>query len=90
MFTSFFIGYNISIDSIIQSLYKLGIMGKLKTRHSAKKRFRKTVNGNFIRRRAFKGHLLEKKSAKRKRALSHHMTVSFGDSLALRSMLPYL
>jgi large subunit ribosomal protein L35 len=65
-------------------------MGKLKTRHSAKKRFRKTINGLFIRRRAFKGHLLEKKSSKRKRALSNHMVVSFGDSIALRSMLPYL
>lgn len=65
-------------------------MGKLKTRHSAKKRFRKTVNGNFIRRRAFKGHLLEKKSSKRKRNLSRQMKVSFGDSIALHSMLPYL
>jgi large subunit ribosomal protein L35 len=65
-------------------------MSKLKTRRSAKKRFRKTVNGNFIRRRAFKGHLLEKKSSKRKRDLSKHMKVSFGDSIALRSMLPYV
>jgi large subunit ribosomal protein L35 len=65
-------------------------MGKLKTRHSAKKRFRKTANGDFLRRRAFKGHLLEKKSSKRKRNLSRHLVVSFGDSLALRSMLPYL
>ena len=40
-------------------------MGKLKTRHSAKKRFRRTVSGKFVRRRAFKGHLLEKKSSKR-------------------------
>lgn len=65
-------------------------MYKLKTRHSARKRFRKTVNGHFIRRRAFKGHLLEGKSAKRKRNLSRTIKVSFGDSLALRSMLPYL
>ena len=65
-------------------------MGKLKTRHSAKKRFRKTVNGYFVRRRAFKGHLLEKKSSKRKRSLSQKMIESFGDSLALRSMLPYI
>jgi large subunit ribosomal protein L35 len=65
-------------------------MYKLKTRHSAKKRFRKTVTGKFIRRRAFKGHLLEKKSSKRKKNLSRLMVVSFGDSIALRSMLPYL
>ena len=65
-------------------------MGKLKTRHLAKKRFRRTVSGKFVRRRAFKGHLLEKKSSKRKRGLSQHMVVFFGDSIALRSMLPYL
>ncbi len=65
-------------------------MYKLKTRPSAKKRFRKTVTGKFIRRRAFKGHLLEKKSSKRKKNLSRLMVVSFGDSIALRSMLPYL
>jgi large subunit ribosomal protein L35 len=65
-------------------------MNKLKTRHSAKKRFRKTTNGHFIRRRAFKGHLLEKKSSKRKRNLSQTIRVTFGDSLALRSMMPYL
>nr|BDA98868.1 ribosomal protein L35 [Chroomonas debatzensis] len=65
-------------------------MGKLKTRSSAKKRFRKTANGLFIRRRAFKGHLLGKKSTKRKRALSQKMVVCFGDSQCLKSMLPYL
>ena len=48
------------------------------------------MNGLFMRRKAFKGHLLEKKSSKRKRGLSNHMAVSFGDSIALRSMLPYL
>ncbi len=85
-FTSFFISYNININFVKINTH----MGKLKTRHSAKKRFRKTVTGLFIRRRAFKGHLLEKKSSKRKRALSNHMVVFFGDSLALRSMLPYL
>ena len=35
-------------------------MPKIKTRKSALKRFRKTVTGKFIRRKAFKGHLLEK------------------------------
>ena len=65
-------------------------MTKLKTRHSAKKRFNKTVTGKYIRRKAFKGHLLEKKSSKRKRNLSQKIQVSFGDSLALRSMMPYL
>jgi large subunit ribosomal protein L35 len=36
-------------------------MPKIKTRKSALKRFKKTVTGKFMRRKAFKGHLLEKK-----------------------------
>lgn len=65
-------------------------MPKLKTRKSVLKRFKKTVSGKFIRRKASKGHLLEKKSAKRKRTLSQKAVVSFGESLVLRSLLPYL
>ena len=44
-------------------------MPKIKTRKSALKRFRKTPTGKFMRKKAFKGHLLEKKSAKRKKSL---------------------
>ena len=65
-------------------------MPKLKTKKSVLKRFKKTVKGKFMRRRAFKGHLLTKKSAKRKRSLSQKAVVSFGESLVLRSLLPYL
>ena len=65
-------------------------MPKLKTSKSAKKRFRKTSTGKFMRRRAFKGHILEKKTSKRKRNLSRKMVVSFGESLVLRTMLPYM
>jgi large subunit ribosomal protein L35 len=64
-------------------------MNKLKTRHSAQKRFRRTPNGNFIRKKAFRGHLLEKKSSKRKRHLIKYVKVSFRDQDNLRSMLPY-
>lgn len=65
-------------------------MTKIKTSKSAKKRFRKTTNGFFLHKRAFKGHLLGHKSSKRKRFLSQRMVVTSGDSKALRSMLPYL
>lgn len=65
-------------------------MPKIKTSRAAKKRFKKTRNGLFIRKRAFKGHLLESKSTKRKRALSQKMVVCWGDSQCLRTMLPYL
>jgi large subunit ribosomal protein L35 len=42
-------------------------MPKMKTSSAAKKRFRLTASGKVVRRRAFKSHLLEHKSAKRRR-----------------------
>ncbi len=42
-------------------------MPKLKSHKGAAKRFKVTGNGKIKIRRAFKGHILEKKSAKRKR-----------------------
>jgi ribosomal protein L35 len=42
-----------------------------------------------MRKQAFKAHILEKKSAKRKAALSRRMVVFKGDAVALRSMIPY-
>lgn len=65
-------------------------MPKIKTSRSAQKRFKKTRSGLFIRKRAFKGHLLEHKSQKRKRALSQKLVVCFGDSRCLKTMLAYL
>jgi len=43
-----------------------------------------------MRKKAGKGHILEKKSSKRKRCLSQKAVVSFGHSLVLPSLLPYL
>ena len=43
-------------------------MPKMKTKTAAKKRFKLTGTGKVTRRRAFKSHLLEHKSAKRRRA----------------------
>ena len=42
-------------------------MPKMKTSSAAKKRLRITAGGKVMRRRAFKSHLLEHKSAKRLR-----------------------
>ena len=44
-------------------------MPKLKTRKGVKKRFKITATGKVLKHQAFKGHLLSKKSKKRKRAL---------------------
>jgi large subunit ribosomal protein L35 len=42
-------------------------MPKMKTSSAAKRRLRLSANGKVMRRRAFKSHLLERKSAKRLR-----------------------
>ena len=44
-------------------------MPKLKTHSGAKKRFKLTKNGKVKRAHAYKSHILNKKSTKRKRAL---------------------
>lgn len=65
-------------------------MPKVKTRRSAAKRFRTTGSGKIVRRRAFKNHLLQHKSTKRKRDLSKLTIVDERDEGNVRLMLPYL
>jgi large subunit ribosomal protein L35 len=62
-------------------------MPKLKVRKAAKKRYKQIGPRKFIRKRAFKGHILEKKSPKRKRNLSNSMVVNEKDTKAIRRML---
>ena len=64
-------------------------MPKLKTRKAAAKRYKVTGNSNFLRRHAFKGHLLMKKSNKQKRKLSQTICVNTSDTNAIKLMLPY-
>ena len=46
-------------------------MPKVKTNSSAKKRFKVTGSGKIVHQKAFKRHILTKKSKKRKRALGN-------------------
>ena len=62
-------------------------MPKQKTSRAAKKRFKVTGAGKLLRRRAMKSHLLEKKSAKRKRKFRHQDAVSGTDTREVRRML---
>jgi len=64
-------------------------MPKLKTRKAALKRYKKTGTGNFLRRHAYKGHLLMKKSNVQKRRLSQKICVSLHDNKPIKLMLPY-
>jgi len=64
-------------------------MPKLKTRKAAKKRYKITGTNNFLRRHAYKGHLLRKKSNTQKRRLSQTICVTDSDTKAIKLMLPY-
>jgi large subunit ribosomal protein L35 len=54
-------------------------MPKLKTKASAKKRFKLTGTGKIKRKHAYKSHILTKKSKKRKLKLTHTTLVSDAD-----------
>ena len=54
-------------------------MPKMKTKSSAKKRFKITGSGKIKRKHAFKSHILTKKSTKRKRNLTKATLVSKAD-----------
>ena len=54
-------------------------MPKLKTKSSAKKRFKLTGSGKIKRKHAYKSHILTKKSKKRKLKLTHATLVHKAD-----------
>jgi large subunit ribosomal protein L35 len=62
---------------------------KLKTHRGAAKRFKRTKNGKFLRGKAFKQHILNSKTTKRKRRLRGTALVAAVDVPKLRRMLPY-
>jgi large subunit ribosomal protein L35 len=64
-------------------------MPKLKSHRGAAKRFKRTASGRFVRRSAFKRHILTSKPTKRKRALRRSTLVSEQDQKTLERMLPY-
>jgi len=64
-------------------------MPKLKTHKGAQKRFKVTGTKKVIRRKAYKSHILTKKSAKRKRELGKSDLVSQADRPRIKIMLPY-
>ena len=54
-------------------------MPKMKTHKGTAKRFRVTGTGKIVRGKAFKSHILEKKSPKRKRNFRQETLVSAAD-----------
>ena len=64
-------------------------MPKLKTHSGAKKRFKMTKKGKIKRAQAFRRHILNKKSTKRKRLQRKAAYVHGTNLKALRLLMPY-
>lgn len=64
-------------------------MPKMKTKSSAKKRFKVLGGGGIKRAQAFKRHFLTKKTTKNKRQLRGTTMVHAADIASVKSMLPY-
>jgi len=62
-------------------------MPKQKRHSGAKKRFKVTAGGKLLRRRAMQGHLLEKKSSKRKRSFRKDVQLAPSDVKSARKQL---
>lgn len=62
-------------------------MPKVKTKSSAKKRFKITGSGKIKRKHAFKSHILTKKGTKQKRRLTNAGLVDKADTPNIKAML---
>lgn len=62
-------------------------MPKMKTKSSAKKRFKLTGSGKIKRKHAFKSHILTKKAKKRKRNLTKAGLVHDSDVKSIKQQL---
>ena len=62
-------------------------MPKMKSNRGAMKRFKRTGSGGIKRFKAYKSHILTKKSKKRKRNLTYFAIVDKADEGNIKSML---
>ena len=62
----------------------------MKTHRGAAKRFKKTGTGKLKRAKAFKSHILTKKTTKRTRNLRKTGYVSASEEKVMKKLLPYL
>lgn len=65
-------------------------MPKMKTHRGAAKRFSKTGTGKIKRSRAYKSHILEKKSPGRKRKLRKAALLAKGDQKRIAQIITYV
>lgn len=64
-------------------------MPKMKTHSGAKKRFKISKNGKIKRAHAYKSHILNKKTTKRKRGLRKATLVDKTNVKAVKLLIPY-
>ena len=65
-------------------------MPKLKTNRAAAKRFKKTGPGKLKRNKAYKRHILTKKTTKKKRDLRKAAMMDKTNEKVMKKILPYL
>jgi ribosomal protein L35 len=65
-------------------------MPKIKTCKSAAKRFKKTGTGKLLRNKAYRRHLLTKKSPKSKRNLRKATIIDASNFKNMKKILPYI
>ena len=65
-------------------------MPKIKTNRAAAKRFKVTGTGKLKRNKAYKSHILTKKSTKRKRNLRQATITDAANVKNMKKVLPYL
>ena len=65
-------------------------MPKVKTKRAAAKRFKVTGTGKLKRMKAYKSHILTKKSAKRKRNLRKLTMTDSTNEKVMKKILPYI
>ncbi len=65
-------------------------MPKMKTCRAAAKRFKVTGSGKLVRNKAYKSHILTKKSPKRKRNLRKATVVDATNVKNMKKAMPYI
>ena len=65
-------------------------MPKIKTVRGAAKRLRSTGKKKLVRNKAYKSHILTKKSSKRKRNLRKSAVVDKADHQSMKRLVPYI
>lgn len=65
-------------------------MPKMKTKRAAAKRFSKTGTGLLKRNKAYKSHILTKKSTKRKRNLRQAAITDSTNAKSMKRLMPYI